>query len=257
MTLAKALDDYYNTLAGNASQEVQIELRRFARWCGSERPLDMLTPPEVAQYAESVSSSGGNLGERLGAIKAFLSYLKKKKLIDVSLASHVKLPRTRAPRGTAASREEPLYLSQEGYDALRQEVKGLKAQRIDIAADIRRAAADKDFRENAPLEAAREHQGHVESRIRELEQRLRRAVTYTGRAPGQRIQVGRRVTLRNEQTGKEFVYTLVDPTEADPTQGRLSVASPVGRALLRRGAGDRVQVAAPRGNVSYHITAVE
>jgi transcription elongation factor GreA len=148
-------------------------------------------------------------------------------------------------------------MTAEGYAALQQELEALKAQRPLIAEEIRRAALDKDFRENAPLQAAREKQSHLETRIRELESMLRRAVIVDDRGDGQRVQLGSTVEVRNLNTGATARYTIVGPAEADAKAGKISSASPVGRALLDRREGDEVEVEVPAGPLRLRIERIE
>jgi transcription elongation factor GreA len=145
-----------------------------------------------------------------------------------------------------------------GHQALQQELQGLKDQRGEMAEAIRRAAADKDFSENAPLDAAREAQGKMEARVRELEETLRRAVVIDGSGSGatDTVQVGSAVALEDVASGREVRYILVDSAEADPVAGKLSVASPVGRALVGHHIGDEVEVTAPKGLLRYRIASV-
>lgn len=258
MTLSEALSSYLSAQRGTISQDAQVELNRFVRWCGASRPVQEVTPRDVAEYTGSLVASGGDVRERLAGLRAFLSYLKQQRLAPVSLASYVKVPRAKALSAKKeGSGHEPVYLTQGGYEALAQEVRDLKAHRAALSEDIRRAAADKDVRENAPLEAARERQGHAESRIRALEQRLHRAALMgEDGVAAQQVQLGHQVVLREARTSREVVYRLVHPTEADPLQGRLSVVSPVGKALLGRMAGDQVRVAVPGGALLYHIVEI-
>ena len=140
------------------------------------------------------------------------------------------------------------------------ELEALKAERIDVVEEIRKAAATKDFSENAPLDAAREKQGQVETRIKILESTLEGAVLLEElKANGgnsSRIAIGSRVVLRHAQTKREVSYLLVEPQEADPSAGKLSVASPVGKAVLERTVGDEVEVATPGGAVQYVVAKV-
>jgi transcription elongation factor GreA len=118
---------------------------------------------------------------------------------------------------------------------------------------------DKDFRENAPLDAARDHQGYVEGRIRRLEATLQQAVVVQDDpAPsGHEVEIGSTVVLRNLESGAETTYTLVRPGEVDAAQGRISFQSPMGQALLLHRAGDQVDVAAPSGTRRFRIESVE
>ena len=141
-------------------------------------------------------------------------------------------------------------------DALTDELESLKGQRPKIASELRDAMADKDFRENAPLDAAREAQGQLEARIRELENTLRHAVVLDERVTGDAAKVGSNVAISNVSTGARFTYLLVSSREARPTAGRLSVESPVGMAVLGRRSGDEFDVQTPSGTVRFRVENV-
>lgn len=235
-------------------QESQADLGGFIRWCGRDRLVNSLTPVEVEEYSQQLAQTG-DAARRLRRIKSFLSYLKREGVLSQNLATHVKARRS---QGSALSQKTnidngQIELTSEGLAQMKAQLEDLKLERVRVSEDIRKAAADKDFRENAPLEAAREHQGHVESRIRELEALLlrARAVDQKPVKAAEAIRRGSTVTLKDLTTGQSLSYILVDPTEADPGRGKLSVASPVGRALLNRRAGEQVEVATPRGTLCY------
>ena len=137
------------------------------------------------------------------------------------------------------------------------QVEGLKGERVSVVADIKLAMEDKDFRENAPLDAAKERQGIIESRIRELEASLSNAeILGKGKKPSKRTAVGAKVTLRDSDSGKKLVYLLVDVREADASSGKISTTSPVGLALLDRVVGDKVTINVPKGTLRYSVEKV-
>ena len=174
MTLAEALSNYLAADSSSVSSYSHQELHRFGRAVGLERSIQVLTPPEVARYAEGVISAGGDIQGRLAPLKEFLAFLKKKGLSSHSLAPHVKIPRATARAAASAKAAfEVIPMTAAGINALQDELSLLKSQRLDIVESIRLAAADKDFRENAPLDAARENQGKAEGRIREIGETLR------------------------------------------------------------------------------------
>jgi transcription elongation factor GreA len=154
--------------------------------------------------------------------------------------------------------DDATQLSQEGYDRLVAQVELLKGERVSIVEDIRRAMEDKDFRENAPLEAAKERQGIIESKIRELEAGLVSAVVMqTGRRTAQqKVVVGAKLTLQDMNSGKKVVYTLVDVREADVSAGKISTVSPVGAALMSRKLGEEVAINVPKGTLNYTIEKI-
>lgn len=239
----------------NAQQEVY----KFVRWYGEERQLHELTVPEVANYAEQVTSSTTEVAEKLGIIKAFLAYGHKQGLTKKNLAVYIKIKKSSSKSLARSRGHSPgeVVLTSQGYADLEAELAALIGERPHIAEELRKAAADKDFRENAPLEATREYQGQLEARIRELESTLKAAkVMEKKEATSRRIAVGDTVVLRDLVAGEKADYTLVDRREADPTKGKISVASPMGQALLGRQGGDEVEVRAPAGILHYQIEAI-
>ena len=177
------------------------------------------------------------------------------------LATHLKP--TRAKKGPqqvySRANMEHAELSQEGFTNLQTRLEVLKDERMKVVGDIQRAMADKDFRENAPLDAAKERQGLIESSIRELENILANAVVSSPDPDdnGKRIRLGKKVTIQEVGNSKEISYILVDPREADPNSGKLSSASPVGRGLMDKLVGDEVHVATPRGATRYVVLKIE
>ncbi|HET7027085.1 MAG TPA: transcription elongation factor GreA [Candidatus Limnocylindrales bacterium] len=174
-------------------------------------------------------------------------------------------PRRIAARTTAAGQGRPqpaaTRLTSDGLERLRAELDQLtRERRPEVIDRIRRARELGDLKENADYQAAREEQSFLEGRIQALEARLRSAVIV---APTEienvdtthpRIGLGSRVTV--EIGGEELVFTIVGPTESDPTAGRISDASPVGRALVGASAGDEVSVRTPRGEARYRVLAL-
>ena len=259
-SLGQVATQFILRLPSDKRLKAQQEVYKFARWYGEERQLDELTIPEVANYAEQTTSSTTEVAEKLGAVKAFLTYAYKQGLTKANLAVYIKVKKT-SSKSLPSPKRNPqgaVLLTTQGYAALEAELAALKNERPRIADELRKAAADKDFRENAPLEAAREHQGQLEARIRELESTLRMAKVMNKReASTHRIAVGDTVVLRDLAAGEQADYTLVDGHEADPTKGKISVASPMGQALLGRLGGDKVEVRAPAGTLHYQIEGIK
>jgi len=224
---------------------------------GLEKAVEYLAPPEIAAYAESVVKAGGDVHGRLMPVKDFLNYLKKHNLSSHSLAPHVKIPRA-TQRAMAASREalDAIPMTKNGIKLLTDEQDRLKSNRGDIIETIRLAAADKDFRENAPLDAAREDQGKAEARIRELENTLRHAVIIDTRH-GKGARVGNTVSLKDLISGKRVEYKLTDSAEADPLSGKISIVSPVGGAIVGCSQGDEFAVQTPKGERRYQLVSIK
>jgi len=260
VNLGDALTQYLSGTAHRLDSYAHQELNRFGRAVGLGREIEGLAPPDVAHYAESVITAGGDIHGRLGPVKDFLAFLKKKQLSSHSLSAHVKIPRSSVRAAAAAKLAfETIDMTEGGIESLKIELARLIGQRPEIVEAIRIAAADKDFRENAPLDAARENQGLAETRIKELQEILRRAVVVDrSRAAGTKdARVGATVQLRDAETSKNVTYTLVDSTEADPSSGKISVVSPVGSALVGKVKGDVINVNAPNGSRSYVVTSVK
>lgn len=256
--LGDAVTQFLTASNGKGGPVLQEGLQKFLRWSGRERLVSQLNPYQIESYCEA---SAGAPAEKLAALKSFLDYAFKAGLTDANLGTHVKMRKglSKAKKATPSASSAPVFkLTKGGLAKAQAEVQELKEQRIHIADEIRRAMADKDFRENAPLDAARDKQGHLEARIRELEHTLRYAQvvesdsTATGRA-----RQGSRVVVRDMTHNEEVVYTLVDRTEVNLRLGKLSVHSPAGKAFLGRAPGEVVKVVAPNGQHQYRIERVE
>lgn len=259
-SLGQVATEFIITLPSEERLRAQQEIYKFVRWYGERRSISGLSAPEVANYAEQVASSTSEVAEKLGIIKTFLAYAYKQGLTKTNLSTHLKIKKTVAK---SLSHPKPYYhrkvlLTSQGYAALQAELDSLKNERLRVTEELQKAAADKDFRENAPLDAAREYQGQLEARIRELEATLKMAtlVTTKQETSDQKITFGDTVVLRDMASGERLNYTLVDAREANPLKGMISVASPVGQALLGRTKGQRIEVKAPAGILYYHIEDV-
>lgn len=259
-TLQEALERYRGTLRESKMEDAQ-QLAHFSRWFGSNPLVGSVLPAQIEKYGEETSKDKLAAPKRLEAVRAFLTYAKKQGWTEGNLATHLRLRRTGgSDTATDAAGADRIEVSHEGLTALQAELDTLKARRPQIAEELRTAMADKDFRENAPLDAAREKQAHVEARIRELEATLKRAtVVESGPEASGRARMGSRVTLTNLDEGRQVTYTIVGPGEKldDTTERKISVQSPVGRAIVNRAAGEVVEVAAPRGTIRFRLDAVE
>ena len=244
-----------------AEREVsQPEVYKFVRWYGWEQPLAGLTAPEVANYAERLSLSDTDYARKLELIRAFLVYAKKVGWSRTNLAIHLKIKKVKAGPPAIAKPGLPqvISLTKQGYTELEAELAELKRKRPQLIEEMRRAAADKDFRENAPLAAAREQRGHLEGRIRELEETLKAATIISGdEGLALKTNVGDVIVLSDSASGEELRYIIVDPKEVDPRQGKISIASPLGKALIGRGEGEVVEIAVPAGKLRYRIKRIE
>lgn len=257
VTLRQAATQYAATLPAENRGAEQPAIDGFVRWYGSDRTAGELTPQQVEQYGEWMAREGADSTSKLVSVRSFLTFLRKKKIVQASLATHLRVPRTRrSEAGTARSSGPDVVLSAEGRANLESRLDALREERVSIVGDIQRAMADKDFRENAPLDAAKERQGKIEADIREIEHTLARSVLRQDGGASATVQLGHSFRLKELSSGKITQYTLVDAAEADPSAGKLSASSPVGRAVLQKTVGEEVSVTAPRGTIMYKIEAV-
>jgi transcription elongation factor GreA len=154
---------------------------------------------------------------------------------------------------------EKIPMTAEGYSALDAELKHLRmTERPAIIAAISEARSHGDLSENAEYHAAKERQSFIEGRVAELEDKMSRAqIIDTTRLSGAAIKFGATVTVVDEDSGGEAVYKIVGEDEADVKSGKVSITSPIARAMIGKEAGDVVEVSAPGGAKSYEILKIE
>lgn len=154
--------------------------------------------------------------------------------------------------------EDAVLLTQAGYDRLVEELNHLKTvKRPEIAELIREAQELGPDQLDAQYEDAKNQQAFLEGRIAEIERTLEQAsiIDEASAHRSKTVQVGSNVTVKGKD-GKSHKYQLVGPTEADPSQGRISHKSPIGRALLGKKRGDVVKVQTPRGETQLTLTSI-
>lgn len=150
-------------------------------------------------------------------------------------------------------------MTKSGAERLRKELERLKsADRPRVIAAIAEARAHGDLKENAEYHAAREQQGFIEGRIKELEAGLSTAeiIDISRLNPGARVVFGAMVELEDENGGDAITYQIVGDLEADIKHGRIAVSSPIARALIGKSEGDSFEFEAPGGTRCYDIVAV-
>ena len=144
-----------------------------------------------------------------------------------------------------------------GLAALNQELAQLKASRSKVSQEIETAREHGDLKENAEYHAAKEKQGLMEARVRDLEGKIAAAeVIDPTTLSGDRVKFGATVTLEDIENGTVVTYQIVGSEEADIASGTISITSPVARALINREIGDEVRVKAPKGIRVYEIQDV-
>jgi len=153
---------------------------------------------------------------------------------------------------------EKVPMTSGGHEVLEAELKKRKnEERPRIIAAIAEARAHGDLSENAEYHAAKEAQGHNEGRIHELEDKLARAeVIDPSKLSGDTVKFGATISVVDEDTDKERAYQIVGDDEADVAQGKISVSSPIARAMIGKEVGDSVEVNTPGGGKSYEILKI-
>lgn len=146
-------------------------------------------------------------------------------------------------------------MTAEGHAAIDAELKRLKSvERPSVIQAISEARQHGDLSENAEYHAAKERQSFIEGRLAELEDKLARAqVIDVSRLSGNTVKFGATVTVLDEDSGEKANYKIVGEDEADVRAGKISISSPIARAMIGKEVGDVVEVAAPGGAKSYEI----
>jgi transcription elongation factor GreA len=259
-SLGEAATLYLGRLSSQNRDASQPEVYRFARWYGWESSFSRLAGPAVASYAEQLNVSDIDYQKKFEVLRAFLAYAKKAGWSQTNLATHLKTRKGKSSSATVVGRNLPeaISLTRQRHDELKAELDNLKKRSPELVVEVQRAAADKDFRENAPLDAAREERGHVEGRIKELEQTLKAAtIIEEKKVPTRKSSIGDSIVVCDLASGEECRYMIVDPREVDIAKGKISIASPLGKALLGRSDGETIEITAPAGRLRYQIKCIE
>lgn len=153
---------------------------------------------------------------------------------------------------------EPLYLSQEGLTQLKEELQFLKTkERARIAQAIAEARAQGDLSENAEYDAAKDAQGLLEARIAQIEAQISNArVVDDSKIDPSKAYILSKVTVKNHKSGQHVTYTLTSDREANFAQNKISVNSPIGKALLGKSVGDVVDIKVPAGALKFEILEI-
>ncbi len=153
---------------------------------------------------------------------------------------------------------ERIPVTKEGYEALKKELENLKKfERPENIKAIEEARAHGDLSENAEFAAAKDRQGFIEGRIRELQFKLGNAdIIIPDKLPKDRALFGSRVLLENVDTGEDVEYQLVGPDESDIKKGRISISSPLGKAIIGKKPGDELTLQVPGGRRVYELLEI-
>ena len=219
-----------------------------------------LTPHGMAAFQETVGTNAAEVAARLLPVKEFLRFCwKTRRYTDANLGNHL---RVKSPTAASAQIEheeaERFEVTAEGLQQLKEDLERHREELPAAIQAVAQARADEKVRKNVPLEAARENQERLNSRINELEYQIAHAVIREGGTDG-RARLGSTVGVRRLDAGGEQVqqYTLVGPTEVNAEQRRISVESPVGKGLVDATVGAIVEIEVPRGTMRYEVVSVE
>ena len=158
-----------------------------------------------------------------------------------------------------ATQDSRVPMTQKGYQRLMEELKRLKSvERPRLVQEIEEARGHGDLSENAEFHAAKYRQGLLDVQIREIEDRLARAqVIEVAKLSGDKVVFGATVSLADGETGDKVVYQIVGDHEAEPKNGKISISSPVARALIGKCEGDEVEVRTPTGIRTFEILGLD
>jgi transcription elongation factor GreA len=171
------------------------------------------------------------------------------------LPSRVKPPGAPPPAPPMA---EPVPMTPQGAQKLRDELARLKEERPKISREIGVAREHGDLKENAEYHAAKDRQGMIEARIKDIEDKLARAeIIDPTKLSGDRVRFGAHVKVTNLDTDEETSYQIVGADEADINAGTISVSAPLARALIGKSTGDEVVVNLPAGKRRYEIAEID
>ncbi len=283
--LIKAVNLYTNRMRKSRKESIKNDLSSFIQWlseCLEPKSynedlnmdninLNLIEPSFIEQYVQitNIKHSNFNASKKLTVARDFLSFLhnpdsndEKIKFTDANLSNHIRNKKGRRTGSlnlkSRLHEEDIIEISQEYHDSLVSDLAIKFKEREDVVEDINKAAADKDFRENAPLEAAREKQGLIESQIKTIDETLRKSEiinTKKNSKTNKIAKIGSKVTiLQNNKTRVKI--SLVASPEADVSISKISVESPIGKALVGKTENEAVIVTAPAGNVGYKIVKI-
>jgi len=263
----EAVKVYVKTIPNSERMKVRYELYQFVKHIGLERKINTLTPPEIGDYGDLLSSrvAVSDTYDRMDTVKKFLLFLTENELVDenLNLSSHMRTRRSyrsRSDKKTITNLPNQPTVTKSRHAALTKRLNVLLKERNRLAETIQIAAQDKDVRENAPLEAAREAQGINTGKINEIESMLRGAVIVAdekGKIKKGTIALGSNVTVENQNNKLKSKYKIVDPSESDPLSSKISSESPLSKSMMGKTQEEIVTVKTPNGiTIEYKILKV-
>ena len=276
-TLIKSVNLYTNRMRKSRKETIKSDLSSFIQWLTISLDnksydenanleninLNIIEPFFIEQYVKltNLNHSNQNASKKLTVARDYLNYIHTEGFTEANLGNHIRNKKGRRSGSLALKSKmhegDIVEISKEYHDSLEKELNVKYKERENVVVDINKAAADKDFRENAPLEAAREKQGLIESQIKTIEETLRKSVIFNTKKSNKKnkiAQIGSKVTLEKEN--KRTKINLVASPEADVNLSKISLESPLGKAIMGKGENDNVTVSAPSGEIQYKIVKV-
>lgn len=243
-------------------ESFQHTINHFARWFGKDKVFCELMPPEIANYADRLAISDSEYAKKLEIVRVFLAFAKKEGFVKTNLSTHLKSKKCKLKNNNnnTIKKDAPqkVTLTSESYEKIKNELEELKKQRPAAIEEVSKAAADKDFRENAPLDAARERLSHLEGKIIELQEILKiTEIDDECKKDTDRAGIGDCIVLTDLSNMEKLEYTLVSAREYDPAKGKISSSSPLGKAIVGKGVGENIEVVVPVGKLCYKIEKIE
>jgi len=264
VTLGEAVAKYLAIIPDEKKNAAQQEINNFIRWYGGrEKTMDSLEGSAVGSYAERLARTDAACIQKLDLVRGFLTYAHKQQWCRDNLSVSIRVVKKTKTKSSASSskkkgqKKEPSYMTQQAFDGIQVELKTLQEKRLVVIEDVKRAAADKDFKENAPYHAAREQKSMLDGKIMELDELITTAVIIEENQNTNTVCIGSTVVLQDMISGKELRYTLVGPREVNPAKGKISGVSPVGKAVLGKCPGDTFEVTVPSGKLQFQLKKIE
>lgn len=156
------------------------------------------------------------------------------------------------------AKNDVIYLTKEGYENLKEELNTLRKKLMyEIAERIKEARELGDLSENSEYDEAKNEQGRIDSRIKELENILNNAEIIEEEGDGKTVKLGSKVVVKNMKTNEKKEFQLVNSHEANVFKNKISVDSPIGRSILDRSVSEKITVKTPSGLVKYQILGIE
>ena len=263
-TLGQLWEEFTQSDESRAALKTEdgARLRRFVVWGGMGTTVATVRPYRIEEFLQQQNSSTTSARDFLPSLKALFAYAQARGAIRVDPMKQVRSPRE-SNRSRAAERPvqtpQKVLLTAGRLAEVEAELGQLvNEERPRVLRNLDAARSDGDLRENSAYDDAKNEQGMIEARVRELERVVQAAETIEEgtHSDGAGIVIGSRVELESLGTGRRLRFLVVSPEETDPRNGKLSHLSPVGKSVMGRKAGETVEVATPRGTTQYQIVLV-